>query len=211
MSDATFSPSRRILLLGAGALTLSACSGVIGPAGENQIYLLRPTFQKIPGPSVTWGMSIDRPDADQSLDTNRISITRSPTTMDYYANAVWTDRITDLVRDNTVRAFEESGRQSSIAAASVGARAEYSLEMQVRHFEARYDTPDGAPTAVVELHVKLVRKLKQNIMGDFVVHKEAQASANSIDAAVMAFDQAFSAALVELVEWTLRTGVPIPA
>jgi ABC-type uncharacterized transport system auxiliary subunit len=82
--------------------------------------------------------------------------------------------------------------------------------MEVRNFEARYDTPDAAPVGVVRLHAKLVSKLKQHILGDFETAHEAQASANSIDAAVLALDQALSAALDDVVEWTLRTGVALP-
>lgn len=211
MNDATTNrPTRRILLLGATSLAVSACSGIIGPTGDNQIYILKPELQKVSGPSVSWGLSIDRPDAAQTLDTNRIAISRSATTMDYYAGAVWTDRLTDLVRDLSVQAFEASGRIANVAADSVGAHADYELEMEVRDFEARYDTPDGAPTAVVRIHAKLVSKLKQHIMGDFEVAHEAQASVNSIDAAVLALDQAFSTVLADLVAWTLKTGVPIP-
>lgn len=211
MSDATIiRPTRRILLLGATSLALSACSGIIGPTGNNQIYVLKPELQKLPGPSVSWGLAIDRPDAPQTLDSNRISISRSLTTMDYYADAVWTDRLTDLIRDLSVQAFEASGRIPNVAADSVGAHSDYELQMDVRNFEARYDTPDGAPTAVVRIHAKLVSKLRQHIMGDFETAHEAQASVNSIDAAVLALDQAFGAVLAALVEWTLRTGVPIP-
>lgn len=208
MSDAPLLvPSRRrLLLLGGASLALSACGSIIGPTGDMQLYLLKPDMPKVPGPSVTWGLTIGRPDAPQSLDTNRISISRSATTMDYYAGAVWTDRLTDLIRDLTVQAFEASGRIGAVAADSAGARADYDLDIVVRDFQARYDTPDGAPTAVVRLHVKLVSKLKQIIQGDFEVVHEAQASQNTIDAAVLAFDQAFSAALADIIGWTLRTG-----
>lgn len=212
MSDVTtFHSTRRFLLLGTASLAVSACSGIIGPVGDNQIYLLKPQFQKLSGPTVSWGLSIGRADAPQTLDSNRIAISRSPTTMDYYANAVWPDRLTDLVRDLTVRAFETSGRISSVAADSVGAHADYELEMELRNFEARYDTADGAPVAVVRLHAKLVSKLRQHILGDFETAHETQASANSVDAAVLALGQSLSAALGDLVEWTLRTGVTLPA
>jgi cholesterol transport system auxiliary component len=210
MSEVTaFHSTRRFLLLGAASFAVSACSGIIGPSGESQIYVLKPQFPKMSGPTVSWGLSIGRPDAPQTLDSNRISISRSPTTMDYYADAVWPDRLTDLIRDFAVAAFEASGRIPSVAADSVGAHADYELEMVVRNFEARYDTADGPPVAVVRFHAKLVTKLKQHIMGDFETAHEAQASVNSVDAAVLAFDQAFGAALAEVVEWTLRTGMPL--
>ena len=210
MSDAIIT-SRRLLLLGGAALTLSACSGIIGPAGDNTVYILKPTLQKSNGPAVRWGLVVSRPDADQTLDTNRISISRTPTTMDYYAAAVWSDRLTSVVQDLVVQAFETSGRIASVDSDSQGAHADYELDLQLRNFEARYDAPDGPPVAVVRIHAKLVTKLKQIILGDFETSHEVAASQNTIDAAVLAFDAAFSAALVDLVDWTLQKGPVVPA
>jgi len=202
---------RRHFLVGAAALALSGCGNIIGPAGDMQIYILKPETAKTPGPSVNWRLAVVRPEATQTLDTNRISISRTPTTMDYYAGAVWGDRLTELVQDLTVQAFEASGRIASVAEDKTGATHDYLLAMDIRNFEARYDTPDGAPLCVVRIHLKLVTQLKQAILGDFETSHEAQASANTIDAAVLAFDQALAACLAEIVDWTLRTGPAMPA
>jgi cholesterol transport system auxiliary component len=206
MSNATtLNTSRRMLLLGGASLGLAACSGIIGPAGNMQIYVLKPSIGKLAGPQVNWRLTVLRPDSPQSLDTNRIAISRSPTTMDYYAAATWTDRLPPLVQDWAVQAFETSGRIGSVAADSAGARSDYDLDIDVRNFEARYDTPDGAPTAVVRIHAKLLTRVKQTIIDDYETVHEAPASQNSIDAAVLAFDQAFTGVLADLVNWTLKT------
>jgi cholesterol transport system auxiliary component len=204
-------PDRRLLVSGISALLLAACSNIIGPAGDMQLYRLKPEVPKTTGPNVSWRLEVDRPDAAQSLDSNRISISRSPTTMDYYANAVWTDRLTSLVQELLIQAFEDSGRIASVADGSVGARSDYELVLDIRNFEARYDTPDGAPVVVVRIHAKLLTKTRQVIVGDFESGHEAQASANSIDAAVLAFNQACGLVLSDIVGWTLRAGVPVPA
>jgi len=212
MSDAILlQPSRRLLLVGGASMALSACSGLIGPSGDMQLYVLKPDVPKVTGPAVGWRLSVSRPEAPQSLDTNRIAISRSPTTMDYYANAVWTDRVTDLVQDWTVTAFERCGRIASVAEDTVGAHADYDLNVEIGDFQARYDAPDGPPVAVVRLHVKLLTKLRQNILGDYETVHETTASQNSIDAAVLAFDASFAAALGDLVNWTLRTAPAVPA
>jgi cholesterol transport system auxiliary component len=207
------SPSldRRFFLIGAGALTLSACGSLLGPTEDMQVYILRPDMPKRPGPAVTWRLAVLRPAATQNLDTNRISISRSPTTMDYYANAAWGDQLSGLLQKLTVQAFEASGRIASVAEDSVGAKTDYQLILDVRNFEARYDTPDGPPVAVVRIHAKLITQIRAVILGDFETAHEAPASANTIDAAVLAFDAAFGAALGEIVDWTLRTGQPVPA
>jgi cholesterol transport system auxiliary component len=210
MSD-TAKLERRFFLVGAAALTLSACSNLIGPAGDNQLYLLKPEMAKMPGPPVGWRLSVTRPDAPQNLDTTRISISRTPTTMDYYAGALWGDRLSELVQTLTVQAFENTGRIASVAEDSVGAQHDYILNMDIRNFEARYDTPDGAPVGVVRIHAKLITQLKQVILGNYESAHEVAASANSIDAAVVALDAAFGQVLADIVGWTLRTGPALPA
>ncbi len=42
---------------------------------------------------VPWRLAVATPDAPASLDTARSALTRSATTMDYFANAAWNDRI----------------------------------------------------------------------------------------------------------------------
>ncbi len=202
---------RRFLLVSAAALAASGCGSLIGPEEGQKIYVLRPPLQKMEGPHVTWRLAVPRPDAPDSLDSRRISISRTANTMDYYADAVWPDKLAAVVQDVVVEAFEQSDRIAAVAPDTIDARADYSLILTIRDFEARYDTLDGVPTGVVRMHAKLVSKLGSNILGDLETAHEAPATANSIDAAVLALDTAFGATLTELVEWTLRTGVHVPA
>ena len=201
----SFSLNRRTVLAGASALTLAACSDLIGPPEAPKLYVLKPAMAAIaPGAKVTWALSIPIPNASASLDTRRIAIMRPPASLDYYANVAWSDDLPALVQAALLEAFEKCGRIDAVFRDSDAARMDYILTADIGDFEARYDTQDGIPTAVVHISVQLLDAVKRNIIGHFAAEEEAQATANSVDAVVAAFDEALSRACAKIVEWALN-------
>ncbi len=198
--------SRRALLMAApAAFVLAGCGGLIGPSGAPpQIYLLAPQFGPVDAPSVNWQLSVTRPDAADVYDTERIVIERNGV-MDYYADAQWTDQTEFLLQRLVVEAFEKSGRIKAVARDHEGLRADVALQIEVRSFVARYTGDGGVPTALVELVAKLVTP-QRLVVATLDSRHEAAAGANSIPAAVAAFNSATGAAIEEIVAWTLRTG-----
>jgi cholesterol transport system auxiliary component len=204
MKTQTLSFSRRGLLLGGAALTLSACSGIIGPSGPPaQLYLLNPSFGPVDGPTVSWQLAIEQPTSDDSIDRQRIAIYRGDT-MDYYADAQWTDEAPKVIQNLLVQAFEKSGHISAVARDSDGLHADYLLQSELRDFEARYDSPDGAPTITVTIVARLLKAPGREVIATLNSSHQARASENKIPAAVAAFNQATAQALEEIVGWALR-------
>jgi cholesterol transport system auxiliary component len=198
--------SRRALLIAAPAtLVLAGCGSLIGPANAPpQIYMLEPQFGPVDAPMVNWQLSVTRPDAADVYDTERLVIERAQI-LDYYANAQWTDQTELLLQRLVVEAFEKSGRIKAVARDREGLRADVMLQIEVRNFLARYDSENGAPTVLVELVAKLVTP-QRLVIATLDARYEAAAGANSIPAAVAAFNSATGAAIEEIVAWTLRTG-----
>lgn len=197
---------RTLLLMGAASLPLAGCnvSGLIGPPPASQIYLLHPAaLPALDGPKVAWGLSIAEPRAPGILDTDRIAIRRSADTEDYYANAVWQDSLPDIVEGVLVSGFEESGRIDQIARDTEGVRTDYVLKVDIRNFEARYDQPNGAPTAVVTFEANLIDGASRRLVAHRTAHVEETASANTIPAAVEALNRALGGAVADVVKWTL--------
>lgn len=204
MKTESFLLSRRAILLGGAALTLTACSGIIGPQSPPaQIYLLKPSLGPVQRPNVLWQLAVGEPTCDDSLDSQRIAIYRGQT-MDYYADAQWTDEAPKVIQTVLVEAFEKSGRISGVARDTDGIHADYLLQMELRDFEARYDNGDAAPTIAVNIVARLLKLPARELVATMTSNHLVPASANSIPAAVAAFNQATSAALEEIVEWTLR-------
>jgi len=201
---------RAILVVGATSLAVSACTGnLFGPPDAPQRYVLRPTLPSPdPGPKVPWALAIDLPEATQNLDSDRIAISRSANTQDYFANAAWPDQLPALLQGSLVRAFEASGRIDQVVRDTEGVRTDYLLKIDIRDFEARYDQPDAAPTAVVAFQAILVDLKDRSLAAHLSVRKETAAAQNSVDASVEAMDRALGTALADIVRWTLNTMPP---
>lgn len=185
---------------------LAGCGSLLGPSNPPpQIYVLNPAYAPMPGPQVTWQLSVARPDAADVYDTQRIAILRGGI-MDYYADAQWTDETEPLIERMLVTGFEKSGRIAAVARDRAGMHSDDLLQIEVRNFVARYDDDNGAPTADVELVAKLLTADRRTVIATLDSHHEAKASGNSIPAAVAAFNIAAGQAAGEIVAWALENG-----
>jgi ABC-type uncharacterized transport system auxiliary subunit len=196
-----FRPTRRHAIL-AGAVLLSGCGSLIGPANEpGKIYVLSPNIAAGSGAvRPTWQLTVAKPEASASLATERIAIVRG-NEMDFYADAQWADGAPQLLQNFLVEALEKNG----VAAAKdvEGIKADYILQTQIHAFDARYDQGDAPPKIEIVVSARLVAVHDSAILAAREFREEAQASANSVTAAVAGFDQATTAILADVVRWVL--------
>jgi cholesterol transport system auxiliary component len=200
-------PGRRQLLLGSAAVLLSGCALLNRPAPP-QLYVLRPQMTPAMGAAVRWRLSIAAPETAASLDTERIALTRTPISMDYFANAAWTDRLPLMVQRVLLQGFEGTGRIMSVDREILGAANDYLLETEIRDFQARYDMPNAAPDIIIGIDVKLLQMPLRDIVSGTYISQETKASGNTIDSIVTAFNQATGAAISQIVGWTLNQPAP---
>jgi len=211
MSKSAFTPGRRFFLIGASSLALAACGNILGPPPASQIYVLRPPPPPAQGGAkVGWALAIIKPDASDSLDTERIALAKSDTQLDYYANAVWPDRLPHLIQTALLAGFEASGRIESVARDDDALHADYQLSTDIRDFEARYATPDGTPTVAVTIIAHMADAHSRKIVANLAVNLTEPASANNVDAVVQAFDGALAKAIAQIVAWSLSLPPPPP-
>ena len=212
MSEQSFSIRRRALLTsGASAFLLSACSNIIGPPESAPLYLLSPRNPSArSGSPVRWQLTVVLPVAPDSLDTTRIMLTQPNGQMDYYASANWQDRLPFLVQGSLVEALEESGRMPAVGRDTEGLKSDFLLITDIRAFQARYDTADVAPTAMVRIVAKMVAARTRTIVLTVDAHNETQATQNSVAAVVAAFNQALSVVQAAIVDAVLKTPPPLP-
>jgi cholesterol transport system auxiliary component len=203
-------PNRRAFIAGAGALFVSGCTILKTPVVP-QLYVLRPMLAPTMGAPVRWRLAIASPEAAQSLDTPRIALTRSATTMDYFANAAWTDPVPLMVQRLLLQSFETGGRIVAVDRDTAGLETDYLLETEIRDFTAHYDTPEGAPQIVVNIQARMVKMPQRDIAGGLNAQQQAQASGNNLDSIVGAFNQACGAALAQITVWALSMSPPSPA
>jgi cholesterol transport system auxiliary component len=191
---------RHLLLTGASLLALSGCGHLLEPDNApNKIYVLSPNLPQMAGAQrLSWQIAVAPPEASSSLVTSRIAILRAQE-MDYFADAEWTDTAPQLLQALFVEALEKNGVTAATDVA--GIHADYILQSELRAFEARYDHADAAPTIVVDMTVKLMVTKSAAIAASRDFRQEQPASANTVPAAVQAFDQAVAALIADVVPW----------
>ncbi len=204
---------RRLFLIAGSSLVLAACGSLdklVAPPDAAQMYALRPALPAgQSGAKVGWALSIIKPDASNSRDSSRIALAKSDTQLDYYANATWPDRLPDLVQTALLAGFEASGRIDAVARDEDALHSDYELSTDLRDFEARYATPDGAPSVAVTIIAHMAHTRTRKIAANLAVTLTEPASANTVNAVVQAFDVALAKAIAQITQWALA--LPPPA
>jgi cholesterol transport system auxiliary component len=196
----------RLAALGLLPAATSCTSLIPGTGAPPQLYvLMRKTTFPPDLPQVSRQLLVDTPIAPAEIDTARVALTRSPTTIDYFANAAWSDRAPAMVQSLLIESFEQTGKIPSVARDSAVLRADYILMPELRRFEARYQNGEAPPTVLVRLLVRLIKMPERLIIGEDLAEGRETAAANNMDAIVEAYNEALGSVMKRLVTWTLRT------
>src|SRR5947207_343967 len=162
------------------ALLLAGCGGLLSDAPKRELYRVTPQFRFAAGlPRVGVQLLVAVPTVPAALDTARIALSRSPESLNYFADAEWTDRAPFLVQAALVEGFEKSAAFPGVGPESGGLRADFVLDAAIANFEAVYDSPNGPPRVLVRLNAKLVRMPDRKIVGNLSVSRDANAAANT--------------------------------
>ena len=136
-----------------------------------------------------------------------MAISASDLSIDYYATAAWTDRAPLMVQTLIVESFENTKRIVAVGRESVGLRANYLLQTELREFQA--ETFRGPNiVARVRLNAKIVRMPERQIIGSASFERCRAAEGSDVPAVVAAFDDALGAVLRRMVGWVLTTPPP---
>jgi cholesterol transport system auxiliary component len=187
------------------ALALASCAKLLGVSPPPHLYRVTPksTFpSNLPHPPVQ--ILVDVPLAPSGLDTPRIALSRSAVSIDYFADSEWTDRVPLLVQTVLLESFENSKAITAIDRESIGLRADFILKTEIRHFEALYDSPSGAPDVWVAIIARLVNPSGRDIVAQASFERHNRAKANDIPEIILAFDEALGGVIEDIVLWTVR-------
>ena len=194
----------------AAALLLGGCQLINAAEEPTDLYTITPKSTFEPDmPAVFWQLAVEEPNASAYLNTSRIAIAQSATSSDYYAKTGWTDRAPLMVQTRIVDSFENSHKIIAVARESIGLRANYVLQSDLRNFEAMY-IYGKPPIAHVRLVAKLVRMPDRQIIGVGSFERCVRARADKVPKVVEAFDQALGSVMKRLVAWTLRAAPSRP-
>jgi cholesterol transport system auxiliary component len=200
-----FSDAMMRLMFLLGALFLTGCS-LPGFSSPPQLFTLTPKNTFVEGlPTITDQILIETPVAAAGLDTGRIALSRSATTLDYFAGVSWTDRAPAMVQTLMVESFENSGHVVSVGRDTIGLRADYVLKSELREFQAEYASAadNGPPQIHVRINAKLVAMPRRNIEAGKTFEALERARSASFQDIIEAYDDALGKVLRRLVEWSL--------
>jgi cholesterol transport system auxiliary component len=197
----------RWIALAATAALLTGCTLLEAAEEPTDLYQATPKSTFDPDmPTVLWQLAVDVPIASANLNTGRIAISQSPTSYDYYTKTAWTDRAPLMVQTRIVDSFENSHKIVAVSRESIGLRANYLLQPDLRNFEAMYFyEKDKPPIAHIRVVAKLVRMPDRQIISVAVFERCVRAREDKVPKVVEAFDQALGSVIKQLVSWTLKT------
>jgi len=191
----------------AAALLAAGCGGIFSDTPRRPLYQLKPALTfGAPMRPIAAQLLVALPSAPAGLDTNRVALSRSAMSLDYYADAEWSDSAPLLVQSALVDAFEKSGAFPSVGRDSAGLRADFILETDLRDFTAVYDSPNAPPRVTVALTLKLIKIPDRKIVAQHTVLRQQPAAGTAIPDIIQAFNGALAGAVEEAVRWT--AGIP---
>jgi cholesterol transport system auxiliary component len=107
------------------------------------------------------------------------------------------------VQTTLLESFENSGAINAIDRESVGLRADFILKTEMRHFEAVYDSPDGAPEVWVSINARLVNPASRDVVAQTSFERRQRASTNDMPNIIWAFDEALGEVMRGIVVWAI--------
>ncbi len=194
-------------------LLLCACGSLLPlSAPEATLYNLTPQARFGDQlPEVDWQLVVEEPLTRGGLDNNRIAVRPSPTEVQYFAGARWTERTPRMVQSLLVETFEDTGKIVAVGRQTIGLRSDYNLKSELREFQAEYFEDGKPPKVRIRLHVKLVRQPRQEIIAAKTFHHVLVADGRKMPQVVEAFDETLGVVLREVVSWSLSTPPPSSA
>lgn len=198
---------RRRFLTALLALPVGGCAAVnLATRQPPRLYALTPktTFDLDIPDLDRAGLQIEVPTAAAGLNTARIPLKPTPTTLQYFAGATWIEVLPVMVQTLLIESFETTGSVEPFSTTAIGSVGEFALRTYIREFQAEYTATDEAPIVRARLQNRLLRLPRRDEVGVASFESTQPAASTRLDDIVVAFDAALGSAMRDTVEWTLR-------
>ena len=186
-------------------VALAGCGILPRPLPAPVLYRLT-AIDRGAGPSrrLPVQLVVNRPVAEAALDTPRLALTRSPTTLDYFADAAWTGQLPGMVQAQLIASLENSGRFAAVGTPIGTLHADDVLALDLRHFEAVYHGA-GPPRWRVEIAAQLIKMPDRTALAVRDFQAEVPVTRNAMPDIVVAADAAWRNVAREIVAWTVES------
>ncbi len=197
-------PGRRIVSAATLCLTfaLAGCStlGLGGTPEPNAIFdLSAPKAFDGAAKRSSAQILVPLPNASDALSSGRIVVRAAGGSISYLPGVSWSDELPPLVQTLVVRAFENSGRVKAVGKPGESLAIDDQVIVDIRAFELDVT---GSPAAHVTLGVKLLDERTGKVRASRVFDVSRPSASDRPKDAIVAIDQAASAAVSDVVVWT---------
>lgn len=118
------------------------------------------------------------------------------------AQSRWAAPAQVLFDQAVLAAFDASPRVRLLSRGEPS-KSDYSLRLDVRNFETRYDNgPKAAPAVLVRVRASLTRNQDNSVVGEKIFESRQPAADNRVGAIVAAYDAGVTDVLSKVVAWT---------
>ena len=198
-------PLLRLCLAGALALGLSGCISLLPKTKPAQLYRFTAPAAgaaETAHPADTVGVFQSSGEFQRESAGDRI-LTVSGPKVAYIAGVRWAAPAQVLFDEAMDAAFETAGGRVRLVPRGAPAATDYMLRIDVRNFEARYESgPKSAQTVVVHIHALMSRDRSRALVSEQMFEAQVVASDNRVSAIVAAYAKATDEVLRQLVAWS---------
>lgn len=195
--------SLRALAVPLLALGLSACATLGGGSKVEAIYTLHPpkTISDLRG-RVTSQVLIAAPTALNAIDTNLIAVQPTPSTLSYYPNVQWADRLPNVFQVVLAEALENTGRVRAVGLPGQSLLINYQIVTEIRAFQAETASADHG---LVRVSAKILDDRNGRVVASRIFTATQPMSGDTVGAAVGSLDQANQQVVADMVRWIVAT------
>jgi cholesterol transport system auxiliary component len=145
-------------------------------------------------------VSIGRPDFAPGLDTDRIAVLKGRE-LDYFRRVRWGGRSVEVVQSMLVATMNDQQLFRSVTAEQSRIANDYTLDVEVRNFEAEYR--DGSiPEVHVNIIGRLIRVADRKLIATVSSETRARATEDRMGAVAAAFESATQKVALDLAKQT---------
>lgn len=196
------------LLAVAAALTATACVSLLPKEKPSPLFRFD-TMPATPAPAprtAPFAVRAGEVDFERAASTDRILALQGHEAA-YIHGGRWINAAPTLFRQSLEDAFTAAAGPARMLIRGEPLRADYTLSLDVRAFEARYDHGLGAaPTVFVQVYAALVPTGTSQPPAPRLFQVEVPASENRISAIAAAFGQATGTVTRDIAAWVNRRG-----
>jgi cholesterol transport system auxiliary component len=187
------------------AFLISACSLLPHPEEPTKKYVLGilSNAPELSQASNAAQIIVDLPSVYPPIDNTRIALKPQISTIDYYADVEWADRLNGLIQESLIYSLQNTGKFRGISRPAEGIQSDYALKLEVRKFYIDHPNNPQMRVAQVDYMVHLVKLPMRHIVCSHNFAHSQSVPESTIDNIIKSLNDAHLQAIRALIPWLL--------